>query len=149
MYTNFESKPVGYAGQIARGDQSLSKAWPKTNTGDADIPAGVFVANDDAFEGVVAIKSAEDKVAGIVIRPSLFPVVHPGKKADIMHINTGDSIWAQVAEGDALTAGDDVAIVATGKNAGMVTATAEGNIATNYTVVRVSGDVAEITRKEV
>lgn len=149
MFTNFESKPSGYAGQIARGDQSTSKAWPKTNTSEVEIPAGVFVADDANFAGVNPIKSADDSVAGIVIRPSLFPVVKSGCKADIMHINTGDSIWAQVVEGDELKAGDKVSIVATGKNAGMVTAVAESNIATNYVVVRVSGDVAEITRKEV
>lgn len=149
MFTNFESKPIGYAGQIARGDQSTSKAWPKTNTSEVEIPAGVFVANDTNFAGVQPIKSADDSVSGIVIRPSLFPVVKPGCKADIMHINTGDSIWAQVAPDDELKAGDKVSIVATGANAGMVTATADANIATNYVVVRVSGDVAEITRKEV
>lgn len=149
MYTNFENKPSGFAGQIARGDQSTSKAWPLTNLGGEDIAAGVFVAHDDERKGCTKIKSAESKVAGIVVRPSLRPVVKAGEKADVMHISQGDSIWAQVVEGDELKAGDDVAIVATGANAGMVTATAEANIATSYVCVRVSGDVAEITRKEV
>ena len=149
MYTNFENKPVGFAGQIARGDQSTSKAWPLTNLDKEDIAVGVFVAHDDEHKGCTKIKSAESKIAGIVVRPSLRPAVKAGDKADVMHIGQGDSIWAQVVAGDELKAGDDVAIVATGANAGMVTATAEANIATSYVCVRVSGDVAEITRKEV
>lgn len=153
IYTNYESKPAGYAGQVARGDQSLSRAWARTNLETAAlIPSGVFVARSvpagsaDAF-GVKLLASATDKVAGIVVTTGVFHSVKPQDQASVMHIGHGDSVWAQMDADAPLSAGDEVLITFEVGKQGFVSAL--GEIASPYYVVRVSGDLAEIARDEV
>lgn len=153
IYTNYEGKPAGYAGQVARGDQSLSRAWARTNLEtEKVIPSGVFVSRQvpvggaDAF-GVKLLAAAEDKIAGIVVTTGVFHKVKPQDQASVMHIGHGDSVWAQMDESNPLTAGADVLIsIASGKE-GFVAS--NGVIKTPYYVVRVSGNLAEIARDEV
>lgn len=153
IYTNYESKPAGYAGQVARGDQSLSRAWARTNLeATALIPSGVFVSRSvpvgsaDAF-GVKLLASATDKIAGIVVTTGVFHNVKPQDQASVMHIGHGDSVWAHMDADNPLEAGDDVLItIASGKEGYIAS---NGAISTPYYVVRVSGDLAEIARDEV
>ena len=153
LYTNYENKPAGYAGQVARGDQSLSRAWARTSLETEKlIPSGVFVSRQvpsggsDAF-GVKLLAAAEDKIAGIVVTTGMFHNVKPQDQASVMHIGHGDSVWAHMDADNPLEAGDDVLItIASGKE-GYVAS--NGVIKTPYYVVRVSGDLAEIARDEV
>lgn len=153
MYTNYEGKPAGYAGQVARGDQSLSKAWARTSLETEKlIPSGVFVSRQvpaggsDCF-GVKLLAAASDKIAGIVVTTGVFHHVKPQDQASVMHISHGDSVWAQMDSENPLAAGAEVLIsVAAGKE-GFIAS--NGTIKTPYYVVRVSGDLAEITRDEV
>jgi len=153
-FGNYDNQPAGFAGQVARGDQSLSRAWGETNMDTTNTSTGIFVAynigTDDTAQqrqGFKKITADTDKVHGIVVTTGMFKLIRPQERGSIMHIGHGDSVWAQMADGATLVRGDDVNIVATGDDAGKITNAA--GIATQYTVVRVSGTIAEITRKEV
>ena len=151
-YTNYASKPVGYAGQVARGDQSLSRAWARTNMEtEKRIPTGVFVARapavgTDAF-GVKLLATANDKVDGVVVTTGVFKSVKPQDQASVMHIGHGDSVWVQMDSESPLTAGSEVKITVADGKQGMVAA--NGTINTPYYVVRTSSDLAEIARDEI
>lgn len=153
-FGNYDTQPAGFAGQVARGDQSLSRAWGETNMDTTNTPTGIFVAyyigTDDTVQqrhGFRKITAATDTVHGIVVTTGMFKLIRPQERGSIMHIGHGDSVWAQMADGATLKRGDDVNIVATGDDAGKITNAA--GIATQYIVVRVSDTIAEITRKEV
>lgn len=146
--TNYSKKPAGYAGQIARGDQSLSKAWAMPNREELKpIQSGVFVClNTDDF-GVKLITADSDKIAGITVNTGAFKRTQPKDQCNVAHIGVGDSVWAQMDSENPLKYGDDVKIMTTADKNGFIGST--GTITTPYWVVRVSGDVAEIARKEV
>lgn len=148
-FTFFDEDNAAFAGQIARGDQSTSKAWAQLNSGDSTIFAGRFVAKHATKNGVTAVANADDAVAGIALRRQLGRNYEPGEMVNVGHIGVGDAVWALIDTSAAFDKNGKIYIVATGENAGAVTNTEEGNIATSFTVGRLSGNVAEITRKEV
>lgn len=137
---------LALAGQIGLVGESLSRATGEQNVGTAKVYAGRFVATASPH-GVKAIASATDPIEGIVIRSQLQTEYAQDEYLSVGHIGHGDSVWAEV-QGTALARGDAVFIVATGVNAGKVTATNTNNIATSLVVRNVADGLAEVTRKE-
>lgn len=148
-FTSFNENSAAYAGQISRADQSTSKAWAEQNESESAIKEGVFVAKNKSGKGVIPVSSVSDLISGISLRNGYGRDYYSGDRVNVMHIGVGDGVWARLSSDSELARGDKVYIVATGDYAGYITSASTDNIETNYIVDRISGDVAEITRKEV
>ncbi|MFD0965269.1 hypothetical protein ACFQ02_00090 [Seminibacterium arietis] len=141
---------VATAGNIGKGGLANSKAIAYMNEGETALVAGRFVALSE--KGVKALSAKTDTVAGVVVRNVIKDETPQGQLCDVMHIGTADSIWVEIAKGvDDLKRGDKVHVVAVA-NASKLVGTIqkdkddENCIKTDYTVIKVAGNIAEITR---
>lgn len=139
----------GNAGDIGKGGLANSKTTANINTGDTSLVAGRFVAITE--NGVANLTAATNTIAGVVVRSVLKDDWAKGELADVMHIGTGDSIWVEIAKGEAVKRGDTVHVVAvaTGeKLAGQIQGKKDGTntIQSVFTVITATDNLAEVTR---
>lgn len=139
----------GNAGDIGKGGLANSKTTANLNTGEKPLVAGRFVAITET--GVANLAAATNTIAGVVVRSVLKDEWVKGELVDVMHIGTGDSIWVEVAKGEAVKRGDTVHVVAvaTGeKLAGQIQGKKDGTntIQSVFTVITATDNLAEVTR---
>lgn len=140
---------IASAGDIGKGGLANSKTTANLNTGEKPLVAGRFVAITET--GVDNLAAATNTIAGVVVRSVLKDEWVKGELVDVMHIGTGDSIWVEVAKGEAVKRGDTVHVVAvaTGeKLAGQIQGKKDGTntIQSVFTVITATDTLAEVTR---
>ncbi|WP_439287569.1 structural cement protein Gp24 [Lonepinella sp. BR2904] len=140
---------IATAGDIGKGGLANSKTVAYMNSGDTPLVAGRFVAL--SATGVAALAAKTDTLAGVVVRTVIKDETAKGELCDVMHIGTADSIWVEIAKGETVARGNKVVVVAVAngeKLAGQIQAKTDNTngIATDYTVITVAGQLAEITR---
>lgn len=140
---------VATAGNIGKGGLANSKAIAYMNEGETPLVAGRFVALSE--KGVKALAKKTDTLAGVVVRNVIKDETPKGTLCDVMHIGTADSIWVEVAKGETVKRGEKVVVVAVEngeKKAGQIQTKADttNGIATDYIVISVAQDIAEITK---
>ena len=124
-------------GSIKRASSSSDKVWGELNAGDVQLDYGTFVAVA-SDGGVKKIAAATDVVHGIVVRDIYAGGAPADKTVNIGHFSHGDCVCALAVDGQTFKRGDKAYIVATGANAGKVTAVAKGNLDLGYWVEEVS-----------
>ncbi|ATF73907.1 structural cement protein Gp24 [Pasteurella multocida] len=137
------------AGNIGKGGLANSKAIAYMNEGETALVAGRFVALSP--KGVKALAAKTDTLAGVVVRNIIKDETPKGELCDVMHIGTADSIWVEIAKNETTIArGDKVhvqAVKESEKEVGtIVKAKGNNTIETDYVVITVAGNIAEITR---
>ncbi|NBI12501.1 hypothetical protein GVX81_02455 [[Haemophilus] felis] len=140
---------VATAGNIGKGGLANSKAIAYMNEGETPLVAGRFVALSE--KGVKALTAKTDTLAGVVVRNVIKDETPKGQLCDVMHIGTADSIWVEIAQGvEDLKRGDKVYVQAQKENekeAGTIVKSKGTNtIETDFVVIAVAGNLAEITR---
>lgn len=138
---------IALAGDVGKGGLANSKTVAYQNDGETPLVPGRFVAISEKG-GVTALTTAEDVVAGVVVRSIVYGEKKQGETVDVMHIGVADSIFVEVASEQTVTRGDKVYVVVSGANAGAIQAEAGDGAAvvTPFTVIKVVGNLAEITR---
>ena len=144
----YEQAPAR-AGELGKGNFASAKTTAEKVTG-ATVKAGDFVALNPAG-GVKALEAKTDVVAGVVLASRIRDEWPEGELVDVMHISTGDAVWVTVAEGETVTRGNKVYVIAVAngnKKAGTIQGKAEttNGIETGYTVIDVKGQLAMITK---
>lgn len=124
-------------GSIKRASSSNDKVWGEMNAGDTVLPYGTFVAVS-AEGGVKKISATTDIVHGIIVRDIYAGGAPADKTVNVGHFSHGDCVCALAVEGQSFSRGDKVYIVATGEDAGKVTAEKAGNLDLGYWVEEVS-----------
>lgn len=137
------------AGDIGKGGLANSKAVAYMNEGETALVAGRFVAL--SAKGVKALANKNDTLAGVVVRNVIKDETPQGQLCDVMHIGVADSIWVEIAKGEIGNArGDKVYVQAqkeSEKEAGTIVKSKGTNtIETDFVVIAVAGNLAEITR---
>lgn len=138
---------IANLGDIGKGGLANSKVVAYQNDDTVELPVGRFVAISDKG-GVKALSAVTDKIAGVVPRDYIYGSRKAGETVGVMHIGTADSIFVEVADGKTVTRGNTVHVVATGDTVGVIQGEAEADktIETPFTVIKVVGNIAEITR---
>lgn len=124
-------------GSIKRASSSNDKVWGEFNANDEQLDYGTFVAVATGG-GVKKISATTDMVHGIIVRDIYAGGAPSDKTVNVGHFSHGDCVCALAVEGQLFSRGDKVYIVATGKDAGKVTAEKEGNLDLGYWVEEVS-----------
>lgn len=144
----YEQAPAR-AGELGKGNFASAKTTAEKVAG-ATVKAGDFVAlNPDG--GVKALAAKTDVVAGVVLASRIRDEWPEGELVDVMHISAGDAVWVTVAEGETVTRGNKVYVIAVAngnKKVGTIQgkADATNGIETGYTVIDVKGQLAMITK---
>lgn len=125
------------AGSIKRASSSNDKVWGEKNQTEVDLFYGTFVAVN-ADGGIKKITKNTDLIHGIVVRDIYSEKAPHNRTVNVGHFSHGDCVVAQAKDGEAFSRGDKVYVLATGVDAGKVTATATGNIDLGYWVEEVS-----------
>lgn len=123
-------------GSIKRASSSNDKVWGEQNKTDDKLDYGVFVAVN-ADGGVKKISASTDIVHGIVVRDIYAGGAPADKTVNVGHFSHGDCVCALTAEGQTFKRGDKAYIVATGADAGKVSAVSAGNFDLGYYVEEV------------
>lgn len=139
---------ISSAGNIGKGGLANSKAIAYMNESETPLVAGRFVALGET--GVKALTKKTDTLAGVVVRNVIKDETPQGELCDVMHIGTADSIWVEIAPGETVKRGEKVIVLSADngeKKAGQIQTKADANgIATDYLVITVAENIAEITR---
>ncbi|MCK3654230.1 hypothetical protein A4G19_10600 [Pasteurellaceae bacterium Macca] len=139
---------IAHAGDIGKGGLANSKTIAYRNTAQTPLMAGRFVALSE--KGVQALSAKTDTVAGVVVRSVIKDEWQQEELLDVMHIGTADGIWVEVVKDVVLKRGDKVAVLCKTsgeKFAGQIQKeVGADSIATDYTVITIAGNLAEITR---
>ncbi|ETD72964.1 hypothetical protein V757_01070 [Pelistega indica] len=135
------------AGDVGKGGLANSKTVAYQNDGETALRPGLFVALSEKG-GVQALAALTDKVAGVVVRSIVYGEKKKGETVDVMHIGVADSIFVEVTPEKTVQCGNTVHITAVGEHAGTIQGTTEESVTieTPFTVIKVVGNIAEITR---
>lgn len=125
------------AGSIKRASSSNDKVWGEENKTETNLLYGTFVAVN-SLGGIKKIEATTDLIHGIVVRDIYGDSAPHNKQVNVGHFSHGDCVCAQAVDGVTFERGDKAYIVATGDDAGKVTATATGNIDLGYWVEEAS-----------
>lgn len=139
MYFNDWDAPTGtmQPGSIKRASSSNDKVWGEVNHTGKPLAYGIFVAVAEEG-GVKPITAGTDVIHGIVVRDIYADATPADRTVNIGHFSHGDCVVAQAVADAEFKRGSKVYVVASGDDAGKVTATAAGAVDMGYWVEEVS-----------
>lgn len=142
--TYSDTMKIAVAGDVGKGGLANSKAVAYLNEATVELVPGRFVAISE--KGIKEISANTDVLAGVVLRNNVYGVRPKGEIVDVMAIGVADSVFVEIADSQQIVRGDAVNVVASGAEAGRITKETESSIKTAFTVIKVAGNLAEITR---